>query len=267
MTVTMTPLNAFLLTVAIAVVAKTAAWLWQLRTRNAGMVDAIWAFTLGSLALVYAAAGTAPAPVPMLLALMGGLWGARLGVYLWRRNHGKPEDWRYAQLRREWGARADVKMFGFFQFQNLFTLALAASAFLPVAYRAAAPGDAAIVAAIAIWLAAVAGEAVADGQMARFRRNPANKGRVCREGFWKYSRHPNYFFECVHWLAYVPLALGGDGLWLGGAPALLAPLVMALLLTKLSGVPLLEEEMARRKPGYGEYMRTTSALIPWPPRN
>lgn len=262
----MSPLDAFLLTAAIAVVAKTLAWLWQLRTRNAGMVDAVWAFTLGALAVVYAAAGTAPGPVPLLLALMGGLWGARLGLYLWRRNHGKPEDWRYAQLRRDWGARADAKMLAFFQFQNVFTLALAASAFLPVAYRTGAPGGAAIAAAVAIWLAAVAGEALADAQMARFRRNPANKGRVCREGFWNYSRHPNYFFECVHWLAYAPLALAGNT----GSPAawasLAAPAIMAFLLLKLSGVPLMEAEMAKRKRGYADYMRTTPVLIPGFPK-
>jgi steroid 5-alpha reductase family enzyme len=114
---------ALILTAVIAVLAKTGAWIWQLRTRNAGMVDAIWAWTLGGLAAVYALCGDAP-----LLALMGGAWGLRLGWHLWVRNHGKPEDWRYAQLRKEWGERADSKMFWFFQFQNLFTLLLAASA-------------------------------------------------------------------------------------------------------------------------------------------
>lgn len=258
----MTPLNAFFATVAIAVVAKTLAWLWQLRSRNAGMVDAIWAFTLGTLAVFYAAAGTAPAPVATLLALMGGLWGARLGLHLWRRNHGKPEDWRYAQLRKEWGARANAKMFAFFQFQNLFTLALAASAFLPAAYRSGSPPPAALAAAIFIWLAAVAGEGLADAQMDQFRRNPANKGRVCRQGLWRWSRHPNYFFECVHWLAYVPLAWGSPWIW----ATLAAPVIMAFLLTRLSGVPLLEAEMVRRKPAYADYLRSTSMLIPWPPK-
>lgn len=261
----MTPLNAFLVTAALAVAAKTGAWLWQRRTRNAGMVDAIWAFTLGALALVYALAGSAPEPVPALLALMGGLWGARLGVYLWGRNHGKPEDWRYAQLRQAWGARADAKMFGFFQFQNVFTLALAASAFMPVAYRDGLPSDGAIALAIFIWLAAVAGEGLADAQMAEFRRNPANRGRVCRQGLWRYSRHPNYFFECVHWLAYAPLALSNASspwMWL----TLAAPVIMALLLLKLSGVPLMEAEMAKRKPAYADYMRTTPMLVPGIPK-
>ena len=259
----MSPLAAFLTTVAVAVAAKTGAWLLQLRTRNAGLVDPIWAFTLGALAVVYAAAGSAPAEVRWALGLMGGLWGARLGLHLWARNAGKPEDFRYAQFRAQWGAAANRNMFWFFQFQNVFTLLLSASAFMAVAWRADAPPAAAFVLAGALWVVAVAGEGLADRQMERFRANPMNKGRVCRDGLWRYSRHPNYFFECVHWLAYVPLAWGAPWGWL----ALAAPLIMAALLMKLSGVPLLEEEMLKRKPGYAEYVRTTSALIPWPPRS
>lgn len=292
----MSLLNTFLLTVAIVIVAKTGAWLLQLRTRNAGLVDAIWALTLGLLAVVYALCGTAPESTRVLLALMGGLWGLRLGVHLWRRNAGQPEDWRYARFRQEWGDKVagntvpersevgaevgesavsrtrccthtvstvDFKMFWFFQFQNIFTLILSASAYGAVAYRTTAPAHISVILALTIWLIAVLGEALADAQMAAFRRNPVNKGRVCRDGFWRYSRHPNYFFECLHWLAYLPLALGAPWGW----TSLAAPLVMAFLLLKLSGMPLLEAEMMRRKPGYAEYVRSTSALIPWLPKN
>ncbi|MGH8461568.1 MAG: DUF1295 domain-containing protein [Stenotrophobium sp.] len=254
--------NTFLMTAVVVVAAKTGAWLLQLRTRNAGLVDAIWALTLGLLALVYALCGTAPGNTRVLLGLMGGLWGLRLGVHLWRRNAGQPEDWRYAQLRKEWGSSANHKMFWFFQFQNVFTLILSASAYGAVAYRTTVPADACVILALAIWLISVVGEALSDSQMAAFRHNPANKGRVCRDGFWRYSRHPNYFFECLHWLAYLPLALGAPWGW----AALIAPLVMAFLLLKLSGVPMLEAEMIRRKPGYADYVRNTSMLIPWPPK-
>jgi len=258
----MSPLAAFLTTVALVVAAKTFAWWLSLRTRNAGLVDPIWAFTLGGLAAAYALAGTAPHETRLLLGMMGAAWGLRLGWHLWVRNAGKPEDWRYAKLRAQWGGKADRKLFWFFQFQNVFTLALSASAFLPVAYRPDAPPPWAFALAVAFWCVAVGGEAIADRQMESFRRNPLNRGRVCRDGLWRYSRHPNYFFECVHWLAYAPLAWGAPWGW----ATLAAPLVMAWLLMKLSGVPLLEAEMARRKPGYAEYVRTTSALLPWPPR-
>ena len=258
----MSALEVFLLTVLVAVAAKSGAWLLQRRTRNAGLVDPIWAFTLGAIAAIYAALGTAPLETRLALGVMGGAWGLRLGAHLWARNAGKPEDFRYAQFRAQWGERADFNMFWFFHFQNVFTLLLSASAFLTVAFRDGNPGLGAFVLAGLIWLVAVAGEGLADRQMEAFRHNPVNKGRVCREGLWRYSRHPNYFFECVHWLAYVPLAWGAPWGW----AALAAPLVMASLLMKLSGVPLLEEQMLQRKPDYADYVRTTSVLIPWPPK-
>lgn len=251
-----------LMAAALAFAAKTVAWLLQLRWRNGGIVDAIWAWTLGGIGVLFAALGPAPLPVRLAVAAVAGVWGLRLGTHLWRRNFRAPEDFRYARFRADWGAKADRNMFWFFQFQNLFTLGLAASAYLPACWRGDAPPPAAFVVAGALWLIAVVGEGLADAQMARFRADPANRGQVCRVGLWAWSRHPNYFFECLHWLAYVPLAWGAP--WFAGS--LLAPLLMAFLLMKFSGVPLLEAEMMRRKPGYADYVRTTSALIPLPPR-
>jgi steroid 5-alpha reductase family enzyme len=125
---------------------------------------------------------------------------------------------------------------------------------------AAAPGW--IVVAVALWVVSVAGEALADRQLHRFIAAPANHGQVCRAGLWRYSRHPNYFFECVHWLAYIALSVGTPWAWLTLAP----PVLMALLLMKVSGIPLVEARSAQTRRGYAEYMRTTSALIPWPPK-
>jgi steroid 5-alpha reductase family enzyme len=258
----LSPLNAFLVSVAVVVAAKTFAWLLQLKTKNGGLVDAVWAITLGGLAALYALTGSAPAETRAVLGVMGLVWGLRLGWHLWERNWGKPEDFRYAKFREQWGESVNFKMFWFFQFQNIFTLMLSASAFIPVAYRPDATPLWAVALAVALWFISVAGEAVADTQMERFRKNPANKGKVCRDGLWRYSRHPNYFFECVHWLAYVALAIGSPWWW----ATLAAPLVMAFLLVKLSGMPMLEKDMIARKPCYADYVRTTSALIPWPPK-
>ena len=259
----MPALHAFLISVAVVIAAKTLAWVLQWRTGNAGLVDSIWALTLGGLAGLYALLGSAPLDVRLLLAAMGGVWGFRLGFYLWRRNWGKPEDWRYAQFRQKWGEKATFNMFWFFQFQNIFTLLLSASAFLVVAYRPDAPAAWAMALAVAIWLVAVGGESLADRQLRAFRADTSNKGKVCQAGLWKYSRHPNYFFECVHWLAYVPLALGAPHGW----ATLIAPGVMAWMLMKLSGVPMLEAEMIKTRPGYADYVRRTSALIPWFPKH
>ncbi len=260
----MPPLHAVLVAALLLFAAKSVAWLVQRRLGNAGIVDGIWAWALGGLALWFAAVGTAAGPVRLTLALMGGLWGLRLGAYLWRRNWRTAEDWRYAQFRTQWGEQAQFKMFWFFQFQNLFTLALACSAFMPAAYRDGLPPSWAWAPAVLILLASVAGESVADAQLRAFKARVARQtdaaSLVCDEGLWRHSRHPNYFFECVHWLAYLPLAWGSP-LW---PWALAAPLVMVVLLLKVSGVPLMEAEQARRKPAYIAYMARTRMLLPWP---
>lgn len=236
-------------------------WVVQLRTRNAGLVDSVWSWTLGLLAAWYAWCGSGPVQLRLLLALLGGAWGLRLGTHLLLRNHGKPEDGRYARMRQKWGAATNRNMFWMFQFQVLFSMLLSIS-FAVVAWSPAEPGSLCVAAALLLWLVSVAGEGLADWQLEQFKRDPANRGQVCRRGLWRYSRHPNYFFECLHWLAYVPLAAGNPWWWL----ALGSPAVMAWLLLKLSGVPMVEAQSARTRAGYAEYMRTTSMLIPWPPK-
>ncbi len=260
----MAPGQAVLIAAGLLFAAKGVAWLIQRRLGNAGIVDGIWAWALGGLAVWFGWVGSAPPELRLTLALMGGLWGLRLGCHMWQRNWRTAEDWRYAQLRAEWGARAEFKMFWFFQFQNLFTLALACSAFMPAAYREGAPPPWASALAVSILLLAVGGEALADAQLRAFKARvslqPDGAQAVCDEGLWRHSRHPNYFFECVHWLAYLPLAWGSP-LW---PWALAAPLVMLLLICKISGVPLMEAEQARRKPAYAAYMARTRMLLPWP---
>jgi len=237
------------------------AWVVQWRTHNAGIVDAVWSWSLGFLGALYALLGSAPAPQRALLGLMAALWGLRLGTHLFLRNHGKPEDRRYRKFRDGWGGKADFNFYFFFHFQTLFAMLLSA-AFLVAAFNTTPLASGWLLLAAAIWLVSVIGEGIADRQMERFRGNPANKGQVCRGGLWRWSRHPNYFFECLHWLAYLPLAIGSPWWW----AALLSPAVMWWLLMKMSGIPILEQHMAASKPGYAEYMRTTSALIPWPPK-
>jgi steroid 5-alpha reductase family enzyme len=259
---TLAPGLAVAAAAAFLFLAKTAAWLIQRRHGNAGIVDGIWAWALGALATWFALVGTGDQQARLAMGLMGGLWGLRLGTYLWRRNWRQPEDWRYAEFRAEWGRHAPLKMFGLYQFQNLFTLALACCAFLPVAYQDRAPAPWAIGAAMTLWLIAVLGEASADRQLQAFKARQVGHDQFCQTGWWHYSRHPNYFFECLHWAAYVPLTLGGP--WVGAS--IMAPLIMALLVLKISGVPLLERRLLQTRPGYAQYMRRTSRLLPWWPR-
>jgi steroid 5-alpha reductase family enzyme len=259
---TMSPALAALVAAVYLFLAKTLAWLIQRERGNAGIVDGIWAWALGSLAAWFAWCGTAPMEVRATLALMGVGWGLRLGTHMWRRNWQGPEDWRYAELRAQWGPQAPSRMFWFFQFQNLFTLALACSAFMPAAWREGSPGPWGLGLAMLIWLVSVAGEALADAQLRVFKANPQHQGQVCTKGLWRHSRHPNYFFECVHWLAYVPLAWGSPLM----AWSLLAPMVMLVLILRISGIPLLERRLAVSKVGYAAYIRSTNRLIPGPTR-
>ncbi|CAN0640975.1 DUF1295 domain-containing protein [Burkholderia cepacia] len=239
----------------------TAVWISQLRSRNAGMIDPVWAVTLGGMAVFVAGLGTGPALNRALVATGGGIWGLRLARHLWRRNYRQPEDRRYRQFRLQWGDAAPRNMFWLFQLQALISMLLSVAFFVP-AYSPDAPSRSAAVAAVSIWLVAVAGEAAADRQLKRFLAAPGRRDRVCRVGWWRYSRHPNYFFECLHWCAYAALAIGMPWGWL----TLMPPFLMAWLLLRVSGLPLLEAHLVRTRPGYREYMLTTSALVPWPPR-
>lgn len=258
--VSVNPWQAVAIAAVFLLLAKAVAWGVQRRLGNAGIVDGIWAWALGGLAAWFAWVGSSDVTVRWVLAAMGGLWGLRLGTYLWWRNWKTPEDWRYAEMRAEWGPQAQHKMFWFYQFQNLFTLALACSAFMPAAYREGGPGTHVLLLAVLIWLVAVGGETLADAQLKAFKARPGSHAQVCDEGLWRYSRHPNYFFECLHWVAYLPLAWGSP-LW---PWSLAAPLVMALLIQKISGVPLMERYQLMNKPGYAAYVRRTNRLIPGP---
>ena len=214
------------------------------------------------LSAVLAAATGGGALLPRaLLAVLGGLWGLRLGLYLWHRVRGEAEDGRYAQLRLRWG-NDQRKWFAMFQFQALL-IALFSLPFLAVAANPSAAWNAWFVAGIVMWLASVGGEAIADRQLADFRANPASKGKTCRAGLWRYSRHPNYFFEWLHWFAYVLLAIGSPIAWLAWA----GPVVMYVFLRWISGIPYTEAQALRtRGEDYARYQRSTPMLIPWFPK-
>ena len=238
-----------------------ALWLVQRARGDAGVVDVGWAAGLGALAVLYAAAGSGPPLRRAVVAAMAAVWSLRLALHLLTdRIVGKPEDGRYRTLRARWGGRAQLRFFVFFQVQALVDVALS----LPflVAMRVPGPLAASGAAGIAVWALAIAGEAVADAQLARFRADPANRGRTCRVGLWRASRHPNYFFEWLHWWSYVLLAAGSPWWW----AALVGPALMTYFLLVVTGIPATEAQTVVSRPDYAEYQRTTSAFVPWFPK-
>ncbi|QGZ65540.1 DUF1295 domain-containing protein [Paraburkholderia acidisoli] len=253
--------TAVALAFAALVVTVVCVWLVQLRTRNAGMIDPVWAASLGAVAVFAAAVGPGAALNRTAVALGGGAWGLRLGVHLWKRNYGGPEDPRYAALRERWGAAAPRNMLAFFVLQAVVSIVLSIAFFVP-AWQTQTPSIPAIVVALGIGFAAIAGEGSADRQLRRYLADPANRGHVCTSGWWRYTRHPNYFFESLHWCAYTVWSIGMPYGW----ATLVPPCAMAFMLLKLSGVPLLEARLVHTRAGYRDYMATTSAFFPWPPR-
>ena len=246
----------------LAAIAQSIGWIWQKRHRNAGIVDVVWSAGVGGGAIVAALLGDGALMPRVLLALLGGAWGLRLAAHLMHRVLGEPEDGRYAHLREQWG-QDQRKWFAFFQFQAMLVV-LFALPFVAVARNPQAGMTPWLWAGIAIWLGSVAGEAIADRQLARFRADPANTGRTCRTGMWRYSRHPNYFFEWLHWFAYVCLAIGSPLWWLAWA----GPLVMFVFLRWISGIPYTEAQSLRtRGDDYRAYQQSTPMLFPWFPKS
>lgn len=232
---------------------------------NYGIVDAVWAAQFFPLTAWYVVAFDGGTARQVILYLMAAFWSLRLGGHLAVRiaSSHPQEDWRYRELRDEWQGRFPRRMFGFFQVQGVFTMLLS----LPLLLAAANPST-----GFGLWEAiglglfgiGVAGEAVADWQLRAFKRSRSNRADVCQDGLWRYSRHPNYFFEWMIWVGFAVYALGSP--W--GPIGLIAPATMLWLLLKVTGIPPTEEQAVRAKgDAYRAYQRTTSSFFPWFPKS
>jgi len=243
---------------AVLTVLMALLWLRQLRTKNATSVDAAWSGGLGVLAVWYALLSDGDPARRLLTGGLALIWAARLAWHLISdRVLGRPEDGRYRAMREHWGPRAPLFFFVFYQGQ-----AIVATLF-SVPILAAMHGgalDGWTTAGVLVWVVAVGGETIADRQLALFRGDPANRGKTCRTGLWRASRHPNYFFEWTHWFTYVLIGHGAWLTWLG-------PALMLLFLFRLTGIPYTEQQSLRsRGDDYRTYQRETSAFFPWFPK-
>ncbi len=244
---------------AMAVLAA-ATWVVSTLRHNVAYVDRIWSLLFVTAALVYAQALPDTGPRAAWVLGMVLAWGLRLSAHITWRGWGHAEDRRYQAIRaRNQPHFAFKSLFIVFGLQVL--LGWLVSAPLLAALASPRPLNLADVAGIVLCAFGIVFEAVADWQLARFQRDASLRGQVMDRGLWRYSRHPNYFGECCAWWGFFLLALGAGAPW-----TVLSPLLMTVLLLRVSGVTLLEKDIAERRPGYRDYVRRTSAFIPRPPR-
>ena len=250
-----------LITGAVIGAVMALLWLVSLAVRDASIVDPFWGTAFTIVTWTAAALVGSWDAHDLILAGMVTVWGSRLSVYLLWRSRGKEEDYRYQAFRDHWGSRFWIVSLGtVFLLQGLLVWVVS----LPVQVAILAPGDLGLITAtgLAIWCIGLGFETVGDAQLARFKADPANAGKVMDRGLWRYTRHPNYFGDfCVWWGIFI-VALDASGT----AWTVVGPLVMSYLLLRVSGVAMLERTISKRRPGYEEYARRTNAFFPGPPK-
>ncbi|HME68599.1 MAG TPA: DUF1295 domain-containing protein [Myxococcota bacterium] len=255
--------SALPLTLGSLALLFLAVWVLSVVRRDASVVDVLWGLGFAFVALVAYGACDAPTSRARLVLALTVLWGARLALYLTWRNSGEGEDFRYGAMRRRHGGRfAWVSLYTVFGLQAALCWVIS----LPVQAAIASPTPAALdlLDALGVVLFGVGFffESVGDLQLARFKADPMNRGKVMDRGLWAWTRHPNYFGDTLVWWGLFMLALATPV----GIFTLPAPLLLTFLLLRVSGVPLLERSLVKRRPEYKEYMERTSAFLPRPPR-
>ena len=247
----------------IILVLVTLLWIWSVFIKNVSIVDIFWGLGFVVVNAFYVfMSGELNTRKILILALVS-IWGLRLAIYLAFRNIGKGEDFRYKEFRRNYGPKR-YWWFSFFQtFLLQGVLIMIVSLPLLGINSSASSGDLKLLdyIGIVVWLIGFIFEAGGDFQLARFKRDLANKGKVLNTGFWKYTRHPNYFGDSAVWWAYAIFSIAAGSYW-----QIIGSIVMTLLIIKISGVALLEKTLNNSKSKYGEYIEKTSSFFPWFPK-
>jgi steroid 5-alpha reductase family enzyme len=247
---------------AVIAVLMFVLWLLHFPLRNAAIVDVGFALGMPLLVMIYAIHGVGYWRRTLFLMPMVLLWGLRLGFYLMAtRVNGQQEDGRYVDLRRKWGDSGGFKFLLYFELHALVCGVLSLP-FLLAMHDPLKGWDEFENVAAWIWVVGFVGETIADFQLARFKKDPKNKARVCNTGLWRYSRHPNYFCEFLIWVSFAVVAFPSQYGYLG----LIAPALMLYLLLGLTGIPATEQQAIRsRGAAYRKYQQSTSAFVPWFP--
>ena len=253
-------LSAYLWALLVILAAAVAGWYWSYRQHNVNIVDSLWPLLFLLAGVVYALAVEAPGPRTGLLLALLAVWSLRLCVYLSWRNWGETEDKRYAEMREHHGERFPmVSLYKVFLLQGVIAWIVS----LPLLAAIAGRGAMGFLdfLGVVLWLMGMVFEAGGDWQLARFKADPDNKGKVLNRGLWRYTRHPNYFGDFCVWWGFFLLALAAGGWW-----SFIGPLIMSVLLMRVSGVTLTEKTIEERRPAYREYQQNTNAFFPGAPR-
>lgn len=259
----MSLLSIYLITGAAILGFMAILWLVSLALRNSSIVDIFWGAGFVFSGWIYYALTPDGSPArKLLLMILVTIWGVRLSLYILYRNWGKPEDFRYQKWRVEagpsWWWRSFFKVF---LLQGLFMWLISVP--LLAAQYPALPAASGLLdyLGVALWGYGFFFEVMGDLQLATFKSNPVNKGKLLDKGVWRFTRHPNYFGDAAQWWGYFLIALSASGWW-----SVFSPIFMTYLLVRVSGVALLEKSLKNAKPGYEEYIRRTSPFIPLPPK-
>ena len=245
-----------------SVLIMCIAWLACVRLKNAGWVDVVWAYSIGLLSIGYFFLSDISAISPLGLGLIM-IWSSRLGSHLAIRIATEPEDGRYLELKRKWGGPKSPKLFGFFMIQALAAFLFSLPALIAIRNTDGAWSSNEWI-AVTIAAIAIIGESISDWQLKTFKTIPSNKGKVCKNGLWRYSRHPNYFFEWIFWFSFVAVSFHTSAVW----TLLAAPAIMLFLVLKVTGIPPTEAQAIRKRGDlYKQYQKETSAFVPWFPKS
>ncbi|MGA0333451.1 MAG: DUF1295 domain-containing protein [Kiritimatiellia bacterium] len=255
--------TSFLLSLASASLLQGGLWLFAVKTRNAGWVDFGWSAGMWMSSIFILIHSDYSLRAWLACGILF-FWSGRLALHILtdRLLGSKEEDTRYQNLRKHWGENANRRFFWVFESQALLVLLFMTPAWV-VTRRAGASPDLFDLLGLGVAGFSILGETLADRQLAAFRRDPSTKGKVCQRGLWRYSRHPNYFFEWLHWFGYVLMGIGSE-VWIF---TLLGPILMYVFLRYVTGVPHAERQSLRsRGDAYREYQQSTPVFFPWIPR-
>ncbi|HUS86989.1 MAG TPA: DUF1295 domain-containing protein [Bacteroidales bacterium] len=256
-------INIYLNGLYVVLTMMTIIWIISVIIRNASIVDIFWGTSFVLANLVYLLSSDSISIRQIILLILVAIWGFRLSIYIVIRNKGKGEDFRYRQFRKNWGEHRYwwISLFQVFLLQGVLSWLVSA----PLAAINYFSGESSLnildFLGLFIWLVGFIFESGGDYQLARFKANPANKGKILDTGFWRLTRHPNYFGDSAVWWGFGLICIAS-----GSYIPVLGSLLMTFLIIRISGVYILEKSLKNDKPGYAEYVYRTSAFIPWLPR-